>query len=366
MNMPEPAISIMMPAYNAEAYIALAIESALNQTFTDWELIIVNDGSTDQTAEIAVRYVDDRIRLVHQANGGEAAARNHALRLARGRWLAYLDADDLFLPEHLALAVDFLRYHPEKDAVYSDGRHIDPEGKLLQSLSSRRRGPFEGWIFEQLVRASDVFGPPLCVVLRRSLIEEHSLAYDTRIVIGPDWDFFTRYAEFANFGYINQQTCQYRVHLTNITVLTGLKKRAEYLALCRKKAIKLENFMRCSLETRTYVFYDLLVNLLANNVQEQNEILAWPEFQALPTAEKGRILRLMASQAILAGATNDREIQTWLDTANQLNPSDRRGAFLRFIHRLSPAASRRFLRLRRSSQENPLTRQPFEDLATGT
>jgi glycosyltransferase involved in cell wall biosynthesis len=364
--MPQPTVSIMMPAYNAELYIGEAIESAISQTYPDWELIIVNDGSRDRTAEIAASYADERIRLVHQENGGESAARNHALSLARGEWLAFLDADDQYLPDHLAVAASYLENHPEKDGVYTDGLHIDPQGNELQSLSSRRRGPFEGWIFEPLVRASDVFGPPLCVVLRRGLIEEHHLLYDTRIVIGPDWDFFIRYAEFANFGYIDQQTCLYRVHLTNITVLTGLDQRAAYLDLCRQKAIKLSSFDRCSLETRTFVFYDLLVRLLAGKPAEQNEILSWPEFLALPVAEKSRILRLMASQAILQGSPEVQEISNWLRTAQQLNPHDRRGVLLNTLYSLSPRASRLFLRLRRSSQDNSLTRTPFEDLATGT
>lgn len=363
--MPEPTVSIMMPAYNAEPYISLAIKSALNQVYTDWELIIVNDGSRDRTAEIAAGYSDERIRLVHQENAGEAAARNHALSLASGKWLAFLDADDQYLPDHLELTIRYLESHPDKDGVYTDGSHIDQFGNELKSLSSRRRGPFEGRIFEPLVQASDVFGPPICVVLRRSLIAKHNLLYDTRIVIGPDWDFFTRYAEYANFGYIDQQTCLYRVHVSNITLLTGLEKRAGYLAICRKKAIKLEGFALCSLETRSFVFYDLLVRLLAGKPGEQNEILAWPEFLVLPNQEKSRILRLMASQAILQECDYDREIRTWLHTANQLNPGDRRGAILKSLYSTSPAACRLFLRLRRSSQENSLTRLPFEDLAPG-
>lgn len=361
--MHQPTVSIMMPAYNAEPYIGMAIESVLNQVFTDWELIIVNDGSHDRTAEIAAGYADERIRLVHQENAGEAAARNHALSLASGKWLAFLDADDQYLPNHLELTIRYLESHPAKDGVYTDGRHIDQFGNELKSLSSRRRGPFEGWIFEPLVQASDVFGPPLCVVIRRSLIAKHQLLYDTRIVIGPDWDFFTRYAEYADFGYINQETCLYRVHVTNITVLTGLEKRAGYLAICRMKAIKLEGFARCSLEARSFVFYDLLVRLLAGKPEEQNEILAWPEFLNLPNAEKSRILRLMASQAILHESQNEHEIRKWLSTANQLNPEDRRGAILQSLYSLSPTASRLFLRLRRSSQENLQTRLPFEDLA---
>ena len=159
-------VSIMMPAYNAATYIALAIDSVLAQEYTSWELLVVDDGSTDQTGEIVSSFRNDRIRLIRQDNAGEASARNTALENMQGEYLAFLDADDLFTPEHLVTTVAYLKAHPECDAVYTDGYHINPSGELLPRLSTRRRGPFKGDLFEQLVRASDVFGPPICVLVR--------------------------------------------------------------------------------------------------------------------------------------------------------------------------------------------------------
>ena len=137
-------VSIMMPAYNAGAYITEAIESMVAQTYPHWELLVVNDGSTDATHDIAARFSDPRIRLIDKTNGGESSARNVALKHSRGEFLAFLDADDAYLPEHLALTVGFLSAHPNRDAVYTDGFHMDEEGRRLASLQSRRRGPFEG------------------------------------------------------------------------------------------------------------------------------------------------------------------------------------------------------------------------------
>jgi glycosyltransferase involved in cell wall biosynthesis len=96
--MTAPLVSIMMPAYNAEAFIAQAIESVLAQTMTDWELIIVDDGSTDGTPAVTDRYQDPGIRVLRQPNGGESIARNTALQHMRGSLVAFLDADDVFLP----------------------------------------------------------------------------------------------------------------------------------------------------------------------------------------------------------------------------------------------------------------------------
>lgn len=193
MIMRPDLVSVMMPVYNAEGYIAQAIGSVLSQTIPNWELVIVNDGSKDRSADIAAGFSDPRIKLIHQPNGGEASARNTALDNVQGEYLAFLDADDVFLPHHLEVAHGRLARSPDLDGVYTDGYHIDQHGTRMKSLTSRRRGPFEGWVFEQAVRASDVLGPPTSVVLRRRLILQHHLDFDTRIVIGPDWDFFTRF-----------------------------------------------------------------------------------------------------------------------------------------------------------------------------
>jgi glycosyltransferase involved in cell wall biosynthesis len=357
-----PLVSIMLPVYNAEAFLASAIDSVLSQAYPHWELILVDDGSTDGSGAIAARYEDPRIKLVHQANAGEAAARNTALQQMQGRWLAFIDADDLWLPHHLEQTVAYLQQHPECSAVYTDGFHIDQDGHQLQSLSSRRRGPFEGWIFEQVVRASDVFGPPLCVVLDRALVEKHQLRYDPRIVIGPDWDFFTRFAEFAYFGYLNEHTCLYRVHLTNITVLTGLQKRAGYLAICREKALELESFEQLSEETRTYVFYDLLVNLLLGVPDEQDRFLEHPQWINLPTATRARILRIMARDTLLQTAVDTDYAGSWLKQSQAINPADRRSKLWWSLFRIHPSLCRAFIRLRRGNRPAFNLPQPFEDI----
>jgi glycosyltransferase involved in cell wall biosynthesis len=351
----------MMPAYNAEEYIGQAIESILAQTYADWELIIVNDGSKDRTAEVASRYSDPRIRLIHQENAGEAAARNTALEHMRGEYVAFLDADDAYLPNHLELTIGYLRTHPDRDGVYSDGYHIDRDGKLLKPLSSRRRGPFEGWLFEQLVRASDVFGPPICIVLRRELIARHNLAYDPEIVIGPDWDFNTRYSEFAQFGYIGEATCHYRVHQTNITLTAGLQRRILSLARCREKAIHLGSFNQLAVETRVAVFYDLLVELMTDYPERQDSITCWPEFELLPASERARLLRLMASKAA-AKDVNTPYIKGWLKRARQLNPADRQAAILDHLRSASPQLFKGILRIRYLNRKAPAHLDPFGDL----
>ena len=353
--------SIIMPAYNAEKYIGQAIESVLAQTYPGWELIIVNDGSTDRTADIATQYTDVRIKVFHQANSGESAARNAALKQIKGEYVAFLDADDLFLPSHLEASVGFLQAHPHYDGVYTDGYYINEKGEKLKLLSSRRRGPFTGDIFEEMVRASDVFGAPVCVVLRHNRITQYGLSFDPDIVIGPDWDFLTRYSEVAQFGYIDLPTCFYRVHQTNISVRTNAQKRALYLARCREKAIKMARFNTCSEKTRAFVFYDLLINWLPGFSERQSAITYWPEFAALPAQERARLYRLMASKALLHN-TDSAYIQEWLHIAKELNPSDWRGNALTSIYQFNPMFCKFLLGLKTSTQPDSSNTPPFGDL----
>lgn len=337
-----PLVSIMMPAFNAEKYICEAIESVLRQTYSNWELIVVDDGSLDTTAELVSRFNDPRIQIIRKSNGGESTARNAALEVMQGEIVAFLDADDLFRPSHLEVAVEYLKAHPEHDGVYTDGFYCTQEGKIIKPLSSERRGPFEGWIFPELVRASDVFGPPICVVLRRRLIHERNILFDPEIVIGPDWDFMTRIAETAYFGYIDQRTCLYRVHKTNITLRTRSEERALSLAKCREKAVRLAKFNACLLETRSYVFYDLLVNLLSGFPFKQNEISLLPEFEMLPNKEQARLLRLMASRALIRGG-NHFHVSSWLERSRMVYPRDKLGAALSVSYKISPFLCRTLL-----------------------
>lgn len=354
-------VSVMMPAYNAEAYIGDAIESVLAQEFADWELIIVNDGSTDQTASVVRRYADPRIRVINQPNGGEAAARNTALDYMQGQYIAFLDADDLWRPHHLALSVAYLQTHPEIQAMYTDGNFCDQDGRAQWPLSDYRRGPFEGWIFPEIVRASDVLGPPVCVVLQRSVIEANAFRFDPEIrVIGTDWDFMTRYAEVASFGYLPEKTILYRIHQANMTLHTNPNGRALSWARCREKAIHLQRFVECPADVRVAVYYDLLVNLLHNYPQRQQAILNGAEFSMLPAAQQARLLRLMAGRALSSGNYDLKTLKAWVQRARGLNPSDWRAHVLGAIVEASPSLGRVLLRAAKRYSSEAIWPLPFQ------
>ena len=121
--MSTPLVSVIVPAYNAEKFVAETIESVQAQTYTHWELIIVDDGSTDQTADIIKEYVikDSRIQYCYQTNGRQGKARNYAISKAKGTLLAFIDADDLWHPQKLEKQIHIFEEYPQVDLVYTNG-----------------------------------------------------------------------------------------------------------------------------------------------------------------------------------------------------------------------------------------------------
>lgn len=158
----EALVSIIMPAFNAEAFIAEAIASVLVQTYVHWELLIVNDGSTDGTAQVIDRFTDPRIRVFEQPNGGIGSARNLALDHAQGEFLGFLDADDVLPPNSLQARVDLLNARPEVDIA--DGWMIEVNGDLTVTMRTFRP-TYKGHPFKELVRLNgSCFGGVTCLV----------------------------------------------------------------------------------------------------------------------------------------------------------------------------------------------------------
>ncbi|MBR3430978.1 MAG: glycosyltransferase family 2 protein [Clostridia bacterium] len=127
-------VSIITPCYNGEKYIGETIDSVLSQTYTDWEMIIIDDGSKDNSAEVIKQYTDPRIKYFRQENAGSAAARNNGLRRAEGQYIALLDADDLWRPEFLEKQIKIMK---EKNVicVACSYDHIDDQSKPILSTT---------------------------------------------------------------------------------------------------------------------------------------------------------------------------------------------------------------------------------------
>ena len=186
-----PFVSVIMPAYNVEPYIAEALRSALAQTFADLEVIVVDDGSTDRTADVVERIgaADGRVRLVRQANRGLAGARNTGLRMARGAMFALLDSDDVWEPEFLDAQLAILQARPDVDIVTGNGWKLGGprHGALARPCPDSRPDPDLASIL------GDEFAVFIMSVFRRRVYEVVG-CFDEVLRTNEDYDFWLRAA----------------------------------------------------------------------------------------------------------------------------------------------------------------------------
>jgi glycosyltransferase involved in cell wall biosynthesis len=184
---PLPFVSVVLPTYNRRQLVGDAIESVLGQNHTAFELIVVDDGSTDDTA-ILLRTYGERIRVVRQTNQGVSAARNAGIRVAAGELIALLDSDDYWLPEKLVRQVSFFQAHPEalicqtEEIWMRNGIRVNP---------GRRHRKYGGHIFEKTLPLCLV--SPSAVMIKRALLEEVGL-FDESLPACEDYDLWLRIA----------------------------------------------------------------------------------------------------------------------------------------------------------------------------
>jgi glycosyltransferase involved in cell wall biosynthesis len=192
--MTPPAVSIILPTFDRAALLREAVASVLAQTFDDWELIVVDDGSTDDTRACLERELDDgRVRpLFLEHRGDLTRGRVEGLRVARGEWVAFLDSDDLWLPDKLALQLRRLADAPRCGWSHTGYRLIDAGGRFLPARASAAYHPYSGWILEPLLTFAATASIPTMLV-RRALLDEIG-GFDETLAIRSDYDLALRLA----------------------------------------------------------------------------------------------------------------------------------------------------------------------------
>lgn len=207
-----PKVSIIIPVYNGERYVAQAIQSALAQTYKNIEIIVVNDGSTDSSYEKTKPYLPF-VKYIFQENQGVAAARNKAIKNSSGEFIAFLDQDDLWLPEKLELQVDYLLRNPDVGLVHSNMSYINEEGQPTERDSVF---PFptnlSGSCFPELFIRNQI--AILTVLLRRDCLDKVGL-FNEQFSGVDDYDLLLRVSRYYPVGYINQSLAGYRLHGSN-------------------------------------------------------------------------------------------------------------------------------------------------------
>jgi glycosyltransferase involved in cell wall biosynthesis len=187
-----PFFSIIIPTYNRAHTIRRPLDSILAQTFTDWELIIVDDGSTDDTQSVVDSYHDVRISYVWQENQERSAARNHGIRLAKGEWICFLDSDDEYLPEHLQILFDGIQNHPECKVVRT-GLLIYENG-ILVGKSSNKPAKYDSFPYECIQSTA----------LNKEILS--SIRFDSDFFISEDLHILLKCAMKFKFKFIEDWT----------------------------------------------------------------------------------------------------------------------------------------------------------------
>jgi glycosyltransferase involved in cell wall biosynthesis len=213
MPQPSPMVSVIVPTYNREKYIKQAIDSILQQTFTDFELIVVDDGSTDQTAELVQQIPDDRIRYVYRENGGTSEAVNTGISHIRGEYFTKLDSDDLWEDTLLEDLVSSLESNPQVGAVYARAQYIDEAGNKLDRFRgwpmAFPENPFKSFLFYDT-------SVTITTLIRRSAMDEVGI-FDGSNICSEDWDYIIRVAKITKVIYLDKVLGYVRSHSSNKT-----------------------------------------------------------------------------------------------------------------------------------------------------
>jgi Flp pilus assembly protein TadD len=201
--------SVIVPAYNAEATIARAVDSVLMQQGPAFELIVCDDGSSDRTAEILAAYDDPRLRVIRQANGGRGAARNRALEAATGRFIALLDADDWWLPDKLASDLSLAESCDGDTLLYANLYVVNRAGHIYRTMNGKFSVAHSGHVFPLLLQRN--FVPTSTIVVPRRVVEAAG-GFDPSIPRCQDWEWLLRIAVRTPFRYRNTTVGCYDAH----------------------------------------------------------------------------------------------------------------------------------------------------------
>lgn len=212
-------VSVIIPVLNCKKFIGKSIRSVLEQTYRDFEIIVVDGGSTDGTLDEIAKFRDE-VRLI-RAEKGITYQRNIGIEVISGKYIAFLDADDSFLPEKLKITIEFLEENPSFGLVYSDSIWCDKKGKAIM-LSTDEWRPKAGWVFKELLKGCFISTSSVVVCIKEALVKAG--LFDVSFAQSEDCELWLRIATFYPIGYLNLPLVKHTIWEGNIT-----KKRREAL-----------------------------------------------------------------------------------------------------------------------------------------
>jgi glycosyltransferase involved in cell wall biosynthesis len=220
--MKDPRITVLMPVHNGEKYMQQAIDSILDQTFQDFEFIIINDRSTDRTREIITGYKDERIRLFnHEPEATLPDNLNKALSLARGDYIARMDCDDISHPKRFEKQIQFLDNNPDVGVC----------GTWIKRFGDIRTKNYKPACDDKIIKASLLFGCGVMnptAMIRSSVLQSNNIRYNSQffspIILAEDWDFWYSASRYCKIINLPEVLLSYRVHKAGLTIQATEKK----------------------------------------------------------------------------------------------------------------------------------------------
>jgi glycosyltransferase involved in cell wall biosynthesis len=273
-----PIVSIIIPTHNRAQHVIEAVRSVLQQTYKDFEIIVVDDGSTDGTKEILAGFTErGEVRYVWQKNAGTAAARNAGIKLARGEYIAFLDSDDLFLPTNIEKQVAYMQQNPEVGLTHSYFSKFAESGI---DLGTRNPDFFSGRIYPQLLLYWRLLTPPSSVVVRRKVFEEIG-SFDESLLTSEDLDMWRRVARIYPFGIVRESLVKIRVHDGNKSEWN--RKTAEDFAAYLQRAFTDDPSLGPVFRRRAWakMYTNVAHNSLGEGTNEHMAVVRELAFQAL-------------------------------------------------------------------------------------
>jgi glycosyltransferase involved in cell wall biosynthesis len=262
--------SVVTPVYNCGRWVAEAVNSALGQERDDFEMIVVDDGSTDETPEILGR-CSDRARIIRQENAGVSAARNRGMEEARGEWIAFLDADDRWRPGHLDRLASGIERNPGAGLVYTDVMVIDEQGRSLKPKRSPGPGsdPFRSLILANTITTS-------AAAVRRECLGKTG-SFLPGLECGEDWDLWLRIAHRFPVVHVPEISADYRRRGGGAVHTRGIAMRDDNLLVVSRAAALSEDLPKSLLrKARANCYLESAVRLLVDDdvAGARNEALA--------------------------------------------------------------------------------------------
>ena len=199
-------VSVIIPAYNKAEYTQRTVDSVLAQSYPCLEVIVVDDGSTDNTSQKMASY-KDKIRYISKANGGACSARNTGIHASSGEYVAFIDCDDLYEPRKIEVCAVYLNAHPQYGFVHTAAHLIDHQDKI-EGIYDHPKSRRQGWITRQLILGNHIGNST--ALIRREVLFQAGL-FDESIFTPGDWDLWLRLSETAQVGYIPEPLTKYRI-----------------------------------------------------------------------------------------------------------------------------------------------------------